>query len=121
MTFSGEALRRALLKQSNRVSVFDWRGSFRGSVQASDAAELAALYGLVGIGRPNRIYDIQPSEMRPRLDRELLGRNPAARRPAPITKNITPAGDPQWKPRLDKARTGSFGASQTIHFRRLTT
>jgi len=119
MVFSGETLWRILSKQSRLVSMFDERGLYRGSVPPLVAADLAARYGLVGIGRANRIYDMQPNATRARLNQELL-RNPAARLRAPVTKNArfdTEPGAGKWKPQFDRAKSGSFGNPHTIHFR----
>ena len=51
MVFTGEALRRILLKQERSVSIFDKRGRFEGSVPPSVAVELARKGKLFGIGR----------------------------------------------------------------------
>jgi hypothetical protein len=117
MVFAGESLQRVLLKQSDSVSVFDKWGFHRGSVSPSTAAALALKENSVGIGRKNRIYDIQPSETRPKQDQELLGPNPTARRITPVTKNLTQHGAKEWRPRPDNAQTGTFGTDRTIHFR----
>jgi len=117
MVFTGEALRRILLKQERSVSIFDKRGRFEGSVPPSVAVELARKGKLFGIGRANLIYDLQPDETRPKQDLELLEPSPASRPIPPVKKNHTPRGAKEWQPRPDNARSGSFGTVRTLHFR----
>lgn len=122
MIFEGDTLQQILGKQGHPVSIFDGHGVYRGGVRPCEGAELAAEYGLVGIGRRNRIYNLQPGAHRPRLnpDPERCGRNPTAlRMPVPVTKNVTAPGALGWKGRPDKAQTGTFGDQRTI-FRRHT-